>query len=68
MTLPIERRNAVINTEAFLLDLCNPKRTPRVPSEIRSRARSLLRHYPHRYDMEIAGEQAPKVFGEHYES
>ena len=68
MTLPIERRNAVINTEAFLLDLCNPKRTPRVPSEIRSRARSLLRHYPHRYDMEIAGEQAPKLFGEQYES
>jgi hypothetical protein len=52
MTLPTERTDAVLRTEKFLLDLCNPKTTPRVPKEVRDRARSLLRHYPSHYDME----------------
>jgi hypothetical protein len=51
MTLPIERTNAVLNTEAFLIDLLNPKKTPRVPKEIRKRAARCLRHYPSRYNM-----------------
>jgi hypothetical protein len=33
------------------MDLCNPKKTPRVPSEVRDRARSLLKHYPRKFDM-----------------
>ena len=53
MTLSTERTNAVLNTEKFLLDLCNPKATPRVPKAVRERARSLLRHYPSDYDMEF---------------
>jgi len=64
MTLPCERKNAVVHTSQFLLDLCNPKITPRVPSEIRQIARSLLRHYPSTYDMEMASEKAPEVFGD----
>ena len=64
MTLPNERKRAVTYTEKFLLDLCDPKKTPRVPREVRDRARSLLRHYPSNYDMELASEQAPTVFGE----
>ena len=51
MTLPIERTYAVRNTEQFLLDLCNPKKTPRVPAGIRQQARRLLRHYPTKYDL-----------------
>ena len=51
MTLPIERTYAVRNTEQFLLDLCNPKKTPRVPTGIREQARRLLRHYPTKYDL-----------------
>ena len=51
MTLPIERTYAVQNTEQFLLDLCNPKKTPRVPAGIREQARRLLRHYPTKYDL-----------------
>ena len=51
MTLPIERTNAVLNVERFLMDLCNPKKTKRVPSEVRDRARSLLKHYPRKFDM-----------------
>jgi len=63
MTMPRERKVAVKNTEAFLLALCNAEVTPGVPSEIRSRARGLLKHYPSDYDMEEAAELAPSVFG-----
>jgi len=64
MTLPIERKHAIKNTERFLLDLSNPRITPRIPKEIRDRARSLLKHYPTDLCMEMAAEQAPDVFGE----
>jgi hypothetical protein len=53
MTMPFERTNAVKRTEKFLLDLCNPKVTPRIPKDIRRQASSLLKHFPSRYDMEI---------------
>lgn len=64
MTLPYERKNAVKWTQRFLLDLSNPRITPRVPKEIRERARSLLRHYPLDIDMDRAGEEAPNIFGD----
>lgn len=63
MTLPIERTNAVLRVEQFLLDLMDPKKTPRVPKEIRVHAWRCLKHYPSKYDMENAGNEAPKVFG-----
>jgi len=74
MTVPVERTNAVINTEQFLLDLLDPHKTPRVPSVIRERARSLLRHYPSKYFMDMIadredGSEPPlyaKVFGKSY--
>jgi hypothetical protein len=46
MTMPFERKYAVINTREFLLELLDPKKTPRVPREIRRRAGQLLKHYP----------------------
>lgn len=52
MTLPDERAMAVLRTERFLLDLCTPSITKNIPSPIRGIARSLLRHYPTRYDLE----------------
>lgn len=64
MTLPNERRNAVLYTERFLLDLCIPSKTPKVPKHIRDKARSLLKHFPNQYYMERAAEDAPKIFGE----
>ena len=51
MTLPVERTNAVLNVERFLMDLSNPRKTPRVPSEVRKQARNLLKHYPRKFDM-----------------
>lgn len=51
MTLPIERTNAVLRTEKFLMDLRDPKKYPRVPRAVREEAQRLLRHYPSKYDM-----------------
>ena len=75
MTVPIERTNAVIRTEKFLIDLLDPKKTPRVPRSIRQDARNLLRHYPSEFemnviadredDMEVAGFKM-KIFGKGY--
>ena len=67
MTVPYERKNAVIRTEDFLVRLLDPKQTPRVPADIRKEARGLLKHYPTSYYMEMAAEQAPKVFGDYDE-
>ena len=64
MTMPNERRNAVNRTRIFLLDLMDPKKTPRVPKNIRQEAYRCLKHYPGEYYMLLASEQAPTVFGE----
>ncbi len=62
MTLPDERYRAVVQTKKFLIDLCSPDRTPRIPKSIRQQANSLLRHYPSDWDMERASEGSPDVF------
>jgi hypothetical protein len=61
MTLPDERYRAVLATERFLLELCDPKKTPRVSREVRQRAGSLLRHYPSSFDLERLAAAAPEV-------
>ena len=65
VTLPDERYRAVAHTERFLRDLCDPTRTPRVPQNIRTQARSLLRHYPTDWDMDRAAQACPEVFIKH---
>jgi len=64
MTLPNERTNAVLNTKMLLLDLMDPKKTPRVPMAIRKRARSLLKHYPNTFDFYMLFKGDKQVFGE----
>ena len=64
MTMPNERRWAVNNTRQFLVDLMDPKKTPRVPKEIRKEAYRCLKHYPGDYYMEQAAVLAPQVFGD----
>ncbi len=75
MTVPVERTNAVINTEKFLYDLLDSKKTPRVPKSIREQASRLLRHYPCEYHMNTIAEREDamdqnkislKVFGKGY--
>lgn len=76
MTVPVERTNAVINTQKFLLELLDPKKTPRVPRSVRKQALHLLRHYPTEFDMNTIAEREDgmevrafpmKVFGKGYQ-
>jgi hypothetical protein len=61
MTLPIERTNAVLNVERFLMDLRDPKKYPRVPRAVREEASRLLRHYPSKYNMAYIKESFEEV-------
>ncbi len=67
MTLPDERYRAVVQTRRFLLDLCNPEHTPKVPKLIRETARSMLRHYPSDWDLQWAAEACADRFQERME-
>jgi len=46
MTLPSEEMDAINYAGDFLLKLCQPIETPRVPIVIRDMARRILRHFP----------------------
>lgn len=61
MTLPCERYNAIKYTEQFLKDLMDPKKTPRVPQEIRKQAYHCLRHYPGGYHLDMLATMCPTV-------
>jgi len=61
MTLPNERYNAIKRTEEFLKDLMDPKKTPRVPKEIRHQAYYCLRHYPGGYNLDVLATMCPTV-------
>jgi hypothetical protein len=67
MTLPDERYRAVKWAEEFLLELTDPKKTPRISKDIRRRAWSILRHYPNTYDMQVVAQELPSVFQEQME-
>jgi hypothetical protein len=67
MTLPDERYRAVERTRQLLLNLCNPKHTPRVPKLVRDEARYCLRHFPSQWDLDRAAEAAPDVFQQQME-
>jgi hypothetical protein len=62
MTLPYERYAAVVNTEEFLKDLINPKKTPQLPKTIRQQAYHCLYHYPSKYLMDVVATNTPSVF------
>jgi hypothetical protein len=61
MTLPDERYRALKQGKKLLEELCDPGRTPRVPSLVRDRARAALRHYPSDYDLERMADQCPDI-------
>lgn len=67
MTLPDERYRAIRQTENFLKDLLDSKKTPRVPRVIRQRAHGLLRHYPSEYHLHRLAEKSPDVIIERME-
>jgi hypothetical protein len=59
MTLPDERFRAMKLGKKLLEELCDPGKTPRVPSIVRERARGVLRHFPNDYDLEKIADQCP---------
>ena len=59
MTLPSERKRAVLQTEKFLLELT---RTPGVSKHLKDTARHLLRHYPTAHDLELIEKSWNSVF------
>lgn len=62
VTLPDERYRALRCGHQMLLDLLNPKVTPKVPKYIRQRAYSILRHYPDSYHFTKIVETMPEDF------
>ena len=61
MTMPSERYNAIKRTEDFLKDLLDPKKTPRVPKNIRRQAYYCLRHYPHGFYLDVLATKCPDI-------
>lgn len=58
MTLPDERYRAIAQTEKFLIELLS---TPRVPREVKEKARGCLRHFPSSYDLDRLAESNPDI-------
>jgi hypothetical protein len=61
MTLPDERYRALKQGKRLLEELCDPGRTPRVPSAVRDRARATLKHFPNDYEIDCLADSAPTI-------
>ena len=61
MTLPDERYRALKQGKKLPEELCDPGRTPRVPSLVRDRARGVLRHFPSDYELDRIADQCPEI-------
>lgn len=61
MTLPDERYRALKQGKKLLEELCDPGKTPRVPSIVRDRARAVLRHYPSEYEFDEIARNCPDL-------
>lgn len=49
--MPDEMFNAIRNARMFMVDLLDPKATPKVPTDIRKKARDRLKHFPSEFDI-----------------
>ena len=63
MTLPVERTRSVQSAADFLLRLCRPEFSKRIPKAVREEARRILRHYPTAYDLSDLARRAPDRWG-----
>lgn len=61
MTLPDERYRAILFAKSFCQDLLDPKKTPRVPKDIRRQAYGVLRHFPDDYYLSMLAEARPDI-------
>ena len=60
MTTTDERYRALRQGKKLLEELCDPGKTPRVPSLIIDKARTALRHYPNEYELERIADNCPE--------
>ena len=60
MTLPSERDLAIKQGRKLLEELCDPGCTPRVPSLVRDKARTALRHYPTDWEIDNIADTCPE--------
>jgi len=60
MTMPDERFRALKQSKRLLEELCDPGRTPRVPSIVRDKARGVLRHFPNDYELDRIADNCPE--------
>jgi hypothetical protein len=61
MTMPDERYRAMVEGLKLIEDLLIPQVTPRVPSNIRERARWIMRHHPSAYELGRLADHAPNM-------
>ena len=61
MTTAEDRYRAIKQSRKMLEELCDPGKTPRVPSMVRDRARSILKHFPTDYDLDRLAENSPDL-------
>lgn len=61
MTLPDERYRSLKQGKKLLEELCDPGKTPRVPSIVRERARGALRHWPSEYELDKMADNCPDL-------
>ena len=61
MTTSDERYKALKQAKKLLEELCDPGRTPRVPSLVRDRARGALRHFPNDFEIDTMAENCPEL-------
>jgi len=59
VTTSDERYRALKQSKKLLEELCDPGRTPRVPSIVRDRARGILRHFPSEFELDRIADQCP---------
>jgi hypothetical protein len=54
MTLPVEKIYAIKNTKAFIEELVFSREGAfkRIPKDVRIQALQLLKHYPHKYELD----------------
>jgi len=60
MTMPSERTRAVIHTREFLQEI---SQDVSLPDSVRRQAKHLLRHYPSRSEMLLAGRVEERLTG-----
>lgn len=60
MTTADERFRALKQGKKLLEELCDPGRTPRVPSLVRDRARGVLRHFPNEHELDRIADTCPE--------